>query len=105
MANQDAKTYALIGALLPIIGFIIISLAKKGGKYAMYYGKHGLALGIVWIVVIVVGSILAIIPFVGAIIYYALQVIMLILWILGIVNSQSGKQKGVLVIEEIAKQF
>ncbi|MBT7927955.1 hypothetical protein HN695_06490, partial [Candidatus Woesearchaeota archaeon] len=55
--KDDDKVFAFLGAFIPIIGFIIVLLAKKDSKLAMYHAKQGLVLGIVAIIVSVIASI------------------------------------------------
>jgi len=37
---EEGKMFAFLGVFLTIIGFVIVLLAKKDNKYAMYYAKH-----------------------------------------------------------------
>ena len=103
MAKKDnTKVFALISALLPIIGFIIVYLVAKTDKYAMFYAKQGLVLGIVWIVGDII---LGLIPIIGWIILGLFTLVMVILWIIGIINSLSGKEKELPVIGSFASKI
>jgi uncharacterized membrane protein len=97
---KESKGWAFIGTL-PIIGFIIVMLANKNDKYAMFYGKQGLALGIVQLVVSVALTILVITIPLLPIWYLA----MLVLWIMSVVNAFSGKQKATPLVGKLAAKF
>lgn len=96
--SDDDKVFAFLGVFLTIIGFIIVLLAKKDNKYAMYYAKQGLVLFIVAVIVGVIGGIIWWIPFVGFIINQLLWLFLLILWIIGIIYSLSGETKPIPLI-------
>ena len=101
-SKNDSQLFALIGAVLPIIGFVIAYLVAKNDSYAMFHSKQGLILGIVSIV----GSvILGIIPIIGWILLPIFSLVILILWIIGIINSLSGKQKELPIIGSLAKNI
>lgn len=102
---EEGKIYAFLGVFLTIIGFVIVLLTKKENKYAVYYGKQGLVLGIAWIIVWVVSIILAFIPFLGWLLMVLLYLCMFILWIVGIVYSLSGEMKPIPVIGHFAEKF
>lgn len=98
--SSESKGWAFIGTL-PIIGFIIVMLAKKSDKYAMYYAKQGLALGIVQVVISVALTILVItIPLLPI-----WHLVMMILWIISVVNAFSGKQKATPLVGKLAARF
>ncbi len=100
---DEGKMFAFLGVFLTIVGFIIVLLAKKDNKYAMYYAKQGLVLFVAWMIIWVVG---AIIPVLGWFVIMPLgQLFMLILWIIGIVNSLSGEEKPVPIIGQFADKF
>ena len=99
MAKQS-KGWAFIGTL-PIIGFILVWLINKKDKYAMFYGKQGLALGIVQIVISIALTILVItIPLIPI-----WHIVVLILWVISVVNAMSGKQKPTPLVGKFAAKF
>lgn len=96
---EEGKVFAFLGVFLTIIGFIIVLLAKKNNKYAMYYAKQGLVLFIAWVIVAILGMI----PLIGWFIILPIgYLIMLILWIIGIIYSLSGKEKPIPLIGKFA---
>lgn len=112
--SDDDKIFAFLGSFLTILGFIIVLLAKKDSKYAMYYGKQGLVLGItwiaVWIVIAIFGAIIAIaIPLVGSIIMMLVWLVlglgMLVLWIISWINSLSGQMKPLPILQTFADKI
>ncbi len=97
---KESKGWAFIGTL-PIIGFILVWLINKKDKYAMFYGKQGLALGIVQIVISIALTILVItIPLIPI-----WHIVVLILWIISVVNAMSGKQKPTPLVGKFAAKF
>ena len=98
-----AKTntgWAFIGTL-PIVGFILVYLARKGDKYAMYYAKQGLVLGIAMIVLTFALTFLVLtIPLVPV-----WNIITFVLWILSVVNAFSGKMKPTPLVGRFASKL
>jgi uncharacterized membrane protein len=103
--SDDSKLFAFLGVFLTVIGFIIAYATKKDDKYVMFYAKQGLVLFIGYIVLWVVGMVLAIIPFVGGLIYTLLSIGLLILWIFGLVYSLSGEMKDIPIVGDLAKKL
>lgn len=102
---EEGKIFAFLGVFLTIIGFIIVLLAKKENKYAMYYAKQGLVLFIAWVIVAIVGMILAFIPILGWLVWVVLYLGMLILWIIGWINALSGVEKPIPIIGKYAEKI
>ena len=98
---EDGKVFAFLGVFLGIIGFIIVLLAKKENKYAMFYAKQGLVLTIAWVIL----AIIAIIPILGWIVYMVGSIIMLVLWIIGWVYALSGDEKHIPLIGQYADKI
>jgi uncharacterized membrane protein len=99
MAKQSTG-WAFVGTL-PIIGFILVYLAHKGDKYAMYYAKQGLVLGIAMIVLTFALTFLVItIPLVPV-----WNIIAFVLWIWSVVNAFSGKMKPTPLVGRFASRF
>lgn len=102
---EEGKIFAFLGVFLTIIGFIIVLLAKKDNKYAMYYAKQGLVLFIAWIIVWLIAMVLIFIPIIGWLIMMLLYICMLILWIIGWINALSGKEKPIPIIGKFAEKI
>ncbi len=98
---EDGKAFAFLGVFLGIIGFVVVLLAKKDNKYAMYYAKQGLVLTIAWVIV----SVIFMIPFLGWVIGGLGHILLLILWIIGWVYALSGEEKEIPLIGQFAKEF
>jgi len=103
--NSDSKLFALLGVALTIIGYIIVMLARKEDKYAVYYAKQGLILFIACMIAWVIGLVLGWIPILGPVIGWILNIILIALWIIGIVYSLSGEEKEIPVIGQFAKKI
>jgi uncharacterized membrane protein len=102
--DSDSRLYALIGLALLILGYIIVVLSRKEDKYAMYYAKQGLILFIACVIAWAIGWALLWIPLIGQIIGWVINVMLLVLWIIGVVYSLSGEEKEVPVIGAFARK-
>jgi uncharacterized membrane protein len=86
--GSQSTGWAFIGSL-PILGFILVYLARKKDKYAMFYAKQGLVLGVAYLVINFLLTLLVItIP-----LTFIWSLICFILWIITAVNAFSGKTK------------
>ena len=103
--DSGSKLFAFLGVFLTLIGWLIVYLAKKDDKYAMYYAKQGLVLFTAWIVAWIIMIGLALVPVFGWIIDTILYILLVVLWIIGIVYSLSGEMKDIPIIGAIAKKF
>ena len=88
--------------MLSIIGFIIVLLAKKNNKFAMYHAKQSLVLFIVYIIGWII---LAFVPVLGWALMPVWWILMLIMTIIGIINSLTGKEKPLPLIGKYAKKI
>jgi uncharacterized membrane protein len=102
--NSESKIFAFLGVFLTIIGFVIVMLVRKDDKYAMYYAKQGLVLFIAGLLVWVISVVLAFL-LIGFIIGPILNIILLILWVIGIVYSLSGEMKPIPLIGKFGEKF
>ena len=99
---EEGKIFAFLGVFLTLIGFLIVLLAKKENKYAMYYAKQGLVLFIAAVII----SILSIIPIIGWFVIMPLgNLLLLILWIMGWVRALSGEMKPIPLIGKYAESW
>lgn len=91
MVTEEGKTRAII-AHITLIGWIIavVQNGEKKDDYASFYIRQMLGLLIMGIV----GSILAIIPIIGWLIYLGVVA----LWIVSLVNATSGEKKEIPVL-------
>ena len=101
--KSDSKLYAFLGVFLTIIGYFIVKATHSKDKYAMYYAKQGLVIFIACAIVYAVGIV---VPVVGWFIIAPLgSILMVILWVIALVNSGSGKMKPTPIIGGFAKKF
>jgi uncharacterized membrane protein len=99
---DEGKLYAILAYVLNIVGFILVLVAKKDNKFAMFHAKQSLVLSIGWIIAwVFIGVIPLIGPFVGGLLLVALFV----LWIMGIINAASGAEKNLPVIGDLAAKI
>ena len=99
--KEDSRVFALLAVLLTIIGFIIALLAKREDKYVMFYAKQSLILFISWII----SGAVMMVPIIGWFAGPILYVITLVLWIIAIFNSLSGKEKETPLIGQYARKI
>lgn len=108
---EEGMVFAIIGYFW--ILFLVPLLAKKDNKFAVYHAKQGLMLFIVstaaWIAAVIVSMILVFIPIVGwvlsSLIWLVICIGIFALWIIGIINSATGKYKPLPVIGGIAEKW
>ncbi len=99
--KQDSKLFAFLAVFLSIVGFIIVLIAKKDDKYALYYAKQSLVLFISWIV----AGVVVIVPLIGWVATPILYLLVFILWIIALVYSLSGELKRTPIIGEFAEKI
>ncbi len=110
---EDGKIWAFLGMFLGLIGFVVVFLAKRENKYAMFYAKQSLVLFITsfvgWIVLLVLGLILGAVPILGILITGLLSAVfyifIFVLWIMGWIRALSGKEEYLPVIGKFADKF
>jgi uncharacterized membrane protein len=103
--NSDSLLFAFLGIFLTLIGYVIVVLARKDDKYALYYAKQGLALFIAWIIAAVASWAMGWIPIIGGIVTLVLNAVIIALWVVGIIYSLSGKEKEIPIIGPFAKKI
>lgn len=103
--EDDRKLFAFLGVFLTIIGFIIALAVKKNDKYVMYYGKQGLVLFIAWIIAWIIAMVFAFIPVLGWMIIVIVYLGIVVLWVMGMINSLSGQMKPVPIIGGFADKI
>ena len=100
---DEGKLFAFLAYLLGIIGFIIVLVAKKDDEFAMFHAKQSLVLFLGWVAAGIVAFLP--IPFIHALLSWALYVLLLVLWIMGMINALSGQKKDLPIVGQIAAQF
>ncbi|MFT4326635.1 MAG: DUF4870 domain-containing protein [Candidatus Woesearchaeota archaeon] len=99
--NDDSKMWAFLGTFLTWLGFVIVLLAKKDDKYALYYAKQGLVVGILGIAISFVGWF----PFIGWVTAPILGLLVFILWIVSWINALSGTEKPLPVLQPLVDKI
>ncbi len=102
---DDGKVCGILAYLLVGIIWYFADEKMKRNAFAKYHVKQGLVLLITWVIVAVVGSILAMVPFIGWFFMLVLEVCMFIIWLLGIIAAINGQQKPLPVIGQFADKF
>jgi uncharacterized membrane protein len=91
-------------AILSYFGPLIVIPFVTGASndpYVKFHIKQGLAL----IASAVVGMIVAVIPFLGLVLAPIVNIFCFIMFIIGIINAASGKQKELPIIGSIGSKF
>jgi len=93
MAKKKNVGMAFLAVFLGLIGVVIALVTSKDDKYVMYYAKQSLALSIAWFVLAI--------TIIG---WLALPVVF-VLMIIAVVNSLSGKEKKLPLLQWLADKF
>lgn len=92
--------WAIVGTI-PILGFILVLLAHKKDAHVQFYAKQGLVLGLTCVVLQAILGVLIVTAFLIPLVGLAT----LILWIISVVNANSGKMKPTPITGNIAKRL
>jgi|SRR3989338_3727942 len=95
-ANKMIAAVGYLGILC-----LIPLLLKKNSPFAQHHGKQGLVIVIAWLILFVAN----VIPFLGQLAWMVGSVLLLVLVVLGIVNSLNGKFWEMPFLGEYAKQI
>ncbi len=101
---DDSKFFAFLAIFLSIVGFIIALLAKREDKYVMFYAKQSLILFIAGIFVRILAVLLAI-TIIGIIAVPVVWIAYVVIWVIALINSLSGKQKDTPIVGKYAKSI
>lgn len=115
-SDDEGKIFAILAYLLGIIGFLIVLLAKKDNKFAMYHAKQALMVNIAAIVVAIplaiVMMVLMFIPFVnivagilGMLFWLCFVLCLLVLVVMGIIAAINLQMKPLPVIGTLAEKW
>jgi uncharacterized membrane protein len=99
--TQSSKKNTGMAVIAYIIFFIPLLTDAKNDPFVKFHVKQGLLLFIGYVIEVFVGSI----PFLGWIIAPLLGILLLVLFVVGIMNAVSGKEKLLPVIGGLAKNF
>lgn len=103
--KKDEKLYAFLATFLSIIGFIIALVARRDNKYVMFYAKQSLIVFIVSLIAGILASAFSILPIIGWIIHFALNIIVLLIWIMSWLNALSGEQREVPIVGHYGRKI
>jgi len=98
-ATTEDKTTAIV-SYLTLIGFVVAVVlhGQKKTRLGAYHLRQMLGLMIASVALMIGGTILAFIPFIGWLISLAAWVGLLVLWITGLIAAANGEQKPVAVL-------
>jgi len=101
-ANSDGKNIAII-SYITLIGFVVAFVMnnEKKNAFASYHIKQSLGLGLTGMCLWVIG----IIPILGWIISILGTFFIIFLWIMGLINAISEKEKPVPVLGKTYEQW
>jgi uncharacterized membrane protein len=113
-ASDTSKLVGAIGYLIWIVALVMILIEPyKNEKFVRLHAIQALGLWITWfvgyIVVIILGIILAFIPYVGSIVGLLLSLVLwvgvAVLGIMGIINAAQGKYWEMPIIHGFVKNY
>lgn len=103
IADPNDVTNNKVWAILAYIIFFLPLIFAKESKFAIYHAQQGLVLFIVAIIINIIGSV---IPILGWFIILPLgNIFILVLALIGIVNSAKGLMKELPLIGQYGKSF
>lgn len=104
---EEGKAFAIITWIFFLIGLIwfFADEKMKKNKFAKFQLKQVLVLVITAIILSIAGAILLFIPVLGTIIYFAVNIAIFILWLLGLIAAINGEEKELPIIGQYAKHF
>ncbi len=104
---MKGKEKACAGLSYLLIGIIWFFVDKemRNSHFVKFHAGQGIVLLLVGVVAAVLNTILVIIPVIGWLAIVAINVCLLILWVYGIWNVLTGKQKELFVIGQYAKKL
>jgi uncharacterized membrane protein len=99
LASTEDKTIAII-SYLTVIGFIValVMHGSKKTRLGSYHLRQSLGLMITSVAVVIVGMVLAFIPFIGWLADLALWFGLIVLWFTGFLAAVNGQQKPVALL-------
>ncbi len=97
--NKEKNTGMAV--LAYILFFIPLLTDAKDDPFVKFHVKQSLAL----LIMIVASWVIGIVPIIGWIIAFLTPLLVLVLWIIGVINAASGKQKPLPLIGELAEKI
>ena len=110
---DEGKLFAVLAYLLGLVGILIVFLAKKDNKFAVYHAKQSICLVILaiggYIGITMLSFIMGFIPIIGwifgSLVWFAFSIACLIFIILGVMNALNGQMKPLPVIGVFADKI
>ncbi len=98
-ATTEDKTTAIV-SYLTLIGFVVAVVlhGQKKTRLGAYHLRQSLGLMLTGVAVMIGGTILGFIPFLGWLVSLAAWVGLLVLWVTGLIAAANGEQKPVAVL-------
>lgn len=97
----DSVVWGFLAVLLSIVGVVLVLLAKKNDKYAVFYAKQSLVIFIASVIAGLVGMI----PFIGWVLMPVFVLIVFLIWIITLIRSLTGNMKEAPLIGKYANKF
>lgn len=99
--SSEGKDVAVLG-YIPIIGLLIALLIhnKKKTSFGAFHLKQAIGLHVTWLIVLLVGYIIQVIPFIGWLITQCLYIAIVVLAIIGLINAVNGKKNLLPILGE-----
>jgi len=100
---DEGRLFALLAYLLSIVGVVIVLVAKKDSRFAVFHAKQSLILFFGW--VLSGGLLMAHVPFLSSLISWLLNLALFVLWVVGIVYALTGQEKSLPVVGDLAAKM
>ena len=105
MVTSDEKLFGFIAWLFSIVGALVALLAGPKTEYVKKWASLSIAYVVVVVVVYVFAFIVSFIPFIGIIIFWLIQIAVILVWLWGILVSLRGEYWNPPVIGAVADKI
>ena len=85
--EEDEKLWGFLAWLLSIVGAVLALVLRPGYRYARYWAYLSISFFLIVIAASIVGSVLALVPFIGWAIRGLIFLSLVVAWVVGIIRS------------------
>ena len=98
---DDGKAVAIL-SYIPIIGLLIALILHNSRKssFGAFHLKQAIGLHVTWLIVVLVGYVIQVVPFIGWLITKILYLAVAVLGIIGLINAVNGRKSLLPVLGE-----
>ncbi len=101
---DNGKVMGGFSYLFEPIGFIVAILSSKQNKFVMFHAQQALLVMIIWVIlnILWVASVIPLLGWVIDIFIIIGDIVLIVLWVIGIINGFSGNVKPIPLIGKLA---